>query len=217
MHLYKIAAQISLIISILNLVLAAPIGVDETVIAEGVAAMPNEQDGEAASDRPTNSPSLSLQSAMGSPQHSPSPDGSSFSGHPTPPLSPTREESAASYAWLLDRPPRLNLYPPPETYLSASDGSLSSQYFSASDGSLPPSPHSITEGLAPSHHLTPDGSPPPPPPPTGTHLHSAEIFSDDVVRRLKIVGGVVAASLVIAPVIGRIVASQIDARDFQDS
>ena len=218
MHLYKIAAQISLIISILNIVLAAPIGAGETVVAEGVASMPNEQGGEAVSDRPTNSPSPSLQGAMGSLQHSPSPDGSTFSGHPTPPFSPTREESFSSYAWLLDRPPRLNLYPPAETYLSASGGSLSSPYSSASDELPPPSPHSMTEGLTPAHHIASDAlPPPPPPPPTGTHLHSAEFFNEDVVRRLKIAGGVVAAGIIIAPVIAHIVTSQMENRDFQDS
>lgn len=262
MHLYKIVAQISLIISILNLVLASPIGVDETAVAGDVAAMPNEQDGEAASDRSTSTSSPSFQDALGSPQPSqPSSDGgSTFSGYPTPPLSPAQEESVSGYAWLLHRPQRLNLYPPaspasphlsssgqseitlpwwlqgsaPEhppspqstvssemPYLSASGGSLSSHYFSASDR-LPSSSSSqsipIPEGLAPSYHLASDGSPPlPPSPPTGALPDSAEFFNKDVVRKLKIVAGMVVVGSVIAGGIARIVSSQIEHRDFQDS
>jgi hypothetical protein len=113
MHPYKIVAQISLILSILNLILAAPIVVqeihysrgDETVVAEDVPALPKKSDElEAASDRPTSPPPSP--DAMASPQHSSLSDGSTSSGYPVPHLS--SDSSDSGYSWLLARPPRLS-------------------------------------------------------------------------------------------------------------
>jgi hypothetical protein len=92
-------------------------------------------------------------------------------------------------------------------YASASDGSLSSHYFSASDGSVP-SP----EALAPS--LTPNGPPPSPSsPPTETPPDNAEFFNKNMMKKLKIIAGVV----IVGGAIAGIVRSQIKHRDFQDS
>src|SRR3984885_14288896 len=91
MHQHRIVAQISLALSILNLVLAAPIVVRETrgdvvVVAEDVAAMPKKWRAlEAASDESVSS-HLS-QDGIVSPQHSYLSDGSTSSGYPTPHLS----------------------------------------------------------------------------------------------------------------------------------
>ena len=77
MHRHRMVAQISLILSILNLVLAAPVVVrkiheargDETVIAEDLAAMPKKwRELEAASYRSTSPRSSQPDNAMGSPQ-----------------------------------------------------------------------------------------------------------------------------------------------------
>jgi hypothetical protein len=142
MHRYKIVAQISLLLSILNLVLATPIVVreiheargDETVVAEDVPAMLEKSDelGE-TSDRPTSlppppdvmepasdrqtSPSPSPD-AMASPQHSSLSGGSTSSGYPIPHLSSS--SSVSGYSWMLKRPPRLSPYPPPSSQESAS-------------------------------------------------------------------------------------------------
>lgn len=90
-------------------------------------------------------------------------------------------------------------------YASASGGSLSSHYFSALDGSeLVPSHHSIPEGLAPSHHLTSDGSPP-----SEAPADDAEFFNENMMKKLKIVAGVV----IIGGTIASIVGSQIKHRD----
>jgi hypothetical protein len=113
MHPYKIVAQISLIFSILNLVLTAPIVVqeipeargDEMVVAEDVPALSKKSDElEAASDTPTSPPPFP--GAMASPQHSPLSDGSTSSGYPVPHL--LSDSSDSGYSWLLDRPPRLS-------------------------------------------------------------------------------------------------------------
>jgi hypothetical protein len=91
MYRYRIVTQISLIISILNLVLVAPIVVqgiheargDKMVVGEDVAAsgMPKKwRELEAASARSTDPPSSP--DAMASPQHSS--DGSTSSGYSAP-------------------------------------------------------------------------------------------------------------------------------------
>jgi hypothetical protein len=88
MHRYRIVSQTSLNLSILNLVLAAPIvmvqeiheargGDDETVVAEDVATMPKK------------SPELEAAS-----------DGSTSSGYSAPYLS--SDSSDSGYSWLLD-------------------------------------------------------------------------------------------------------------------
>jgi hypothetical protein len=153
MHRHRIVAQISLILSILNLVLAAPIVVQEIHDArgdkaEGVPGMPNESDElEATSDRPT-SPHPS-QDAMLSPQHSSLSDGSTSSGHPTPYLS--SDSSVSGYSWLLDRPPRLSpylpasLHDPESTSLHPSSGSMQiapGQWLGLAPEEIPPSPPS---------------------------------------------------------------------------
>jgi hypothetical protein len=83
MHRYRIIAQVYLILSILNLVLAAPVVVQRIQApgddpdlkmgpAEEAIAMPNESgELEAASDR--LAPTHSSLNAMASPQHSNSP------------------------------------------------------------------------------------------------------------------------------------------------
>jgi hypothetical protein len=91
-------------------------------------------------------------------------------------------------------------------YSSASGGSLSSHYFSASDG-LAPSHNSISES---------EGSPSPPspsPPPTEKPPENAKFLTEDMMKKLKIVAGVV----VIGGAIAGIAGSQIKHRDCQDS
>jgi hypothetical protein len=125
MHRYKIVARISLILFILNLVLATPIVVheihkargDEVVAAEDVPAMPEKSDElGAASGRPTSPPPSP--DAIASPQHSSLSDGSTSSGYPVPHLS--SDSSVSGYSWLLNRPPRLSLHPPASLHESAS-------------------------------------------------------------------------------------------------
>ena len=145
MHRYRIVAQISLIFSILNLALAAPVVVQEihvardddseTVPAEGVTVMPKDSgEWEAASDRPTSPPSSP--DAMASPQHS-------SSGYPTPRLSFESSKVDPNYSWLLERPELLSLKLPASTHepdLSSSEPSE----IRPTEGSqelAPPSPH----------------------------------------------------------------------------
>jgi hypothetical protein len=122
MHRYRIVAQISLILSILNLVLAAPIAVqetheapggDETVVAEGMA-----------SDLSTPPSPFLTPDTMASPHYSSSssflPDGSTSSGYSSPYLSQGKSVSGDAYTWMLERPPRLNLNPPASLYESIS-------------------------------------------------------------------------------------------------
>lgn len=145
MHRYRTVAQISLILSILNPVLAAPIVVqeirearrDEMVLAEDVTAIPEKRQlpgSEAASDQSTTpglSPYLSTSSDI-SPDHSmstgPSPDeiasqqhsyssaGSTSSGYSAQHLS--SYSSASGNTWMLERPPRpdSSLNPPPASH-----------------------------------------------------------------------------------------------------
>ena len=164
MHRYRIIAQIYLILSILNLVLAAPVVVQRTHEtssdnlpdvpdlemgpAEDVAPIPNGSgELEPAPDRSVSpapsspnamtSPKHSLDESMSppsspnapaSPQHSldgsisphstpntlASPqyslDRSTDSGYPDPYLE--EGSSASGYSWMLERPPRTNLYDP---------------------------------------------------------------------------------------------------------
>ena len=180
MHLYRVVARISLILSILNLDLAAPVvweiheaRGDEMVIVEDVAAMPKKwRELEAASDRPTSS--RSPQDPMASPQHSASSDGSTSSGYPAPYLS--SDSSDSGYSWLLDRPPRLSPNLPVSLHESASPhpsspGSSEIQFPEwvhelAPEILVPPSPqltesdratattetHSPSDRFTPSHH-----------------------------------------------------------------
>ena len=105
MHRHRIVAQISLILSILNLVLAAPVVVqkiheargDEMVIAEGVAAMPKKwRELKVASYRSTSPRSSQPDNAMGSPQ----PEVGSTSSGPSQPedtiASPQHEVESTS-------------------------------------------------------------------------------------------------------------------------
>jgi hypothetical protein len=151
MHRHKIVAQISLILCILNLVLAAPIGVqqihgapggDETVVPEDVTL-----------DRPTSP--LSSPDVMASPQHSSLSDGATSSGYLSQYLS--SDESVSGYSWMLDRLPRPNLH------LSApSHGSASPHPPGPSDE--PASPHhpGLLQVPAPPHFLWEDWEPTPP-------------------------------------------------------
>ena len=162
MHRYRIVAQFSLIISILNLVLAAPMAVQEiheardddseTAVAEDVPAMPKKSDGlEAAwqpSDRPT-SPRPSSD-AMASPQHSSLSDGSATSGYPAPYLSSGSSDSG--YSWLLDRPPRLspNLPASPHPSISgSSETPLTAWLQGLASEEIPPLHPAAWQGLAP--------------------------------------------------------------------
>jgi len=62
---------------------------------------------------------------------------------------------------------------------------------------------SMPEGLAPSHHLTSDGSPPSPSsPPTETPPDNAEFFNKNMMKKLKTVAGVAIISGVIAGIAG---------------
>ena len=112
MHRQRIIAQIYLILSILNLVLATPIVVqeiheargNEMVVAEDVPAMPKKSDGSMSL--------LSFPDSMTSPQHSSSSlsEGSTSSGH-TQHVSSDSEVSSTGYLWMLDRLPRPSLDP----------------------------------------------------------------------------------------------------------
>ena len=126
MHRYRIVAQISLILSVLNLVLAAPILVqeihearrDEMVVAEDVAAVPKWSRMEAPD--PDLSPDASPH-AMASPERASPSEASMSSGYyPSPPLSPGSPDSGSRYLWLLDRPQLLGLQPPASLHESAS-------------------------------------------------------------------------------------------------
>ena len=105
MHRYRIVAQISLVLSILNLVLAAPVVVqkihetrgDEMVVVDKVAAMPKKwRELEAASYRSTSPRSSQPDDAMTSPQ----PEVGSTSSGPSQPedemASPQPEDAIAS-------------------------------------------------------------------------------------------------------------------------
>ena len=93
MHQYKIVAQISLILSIPNLVLAAPMVVQEVheacggeaAVAEDVVAMPKKSDElEVESDKLASPPPSP--DAIASTQYSSLSDGSTSSDYPTPHL-----------------------------------------------------------------------------------------------------------------------------------
>ena len=123
MHLYKKIAQIYLILSIHNLVLAAPVVVQRTNEASSddlemgasaatmnAAAVPNESesgDVEAPSNRLSTS-QASSSNAMATLEHSPS---VASSGYPTPHLS--EDTSISGNSWMLDRPPRTSPHNPP--------------------------------------------------------------------------------------------------------
>jgi hypothetical protein len=252
MHRYRIVAQISLILSILNLVLATPIvvqeiheaRVDEIVAADDVPAMPEKSDElGAASDRPT-SPAPSPD-AIASPQHSSLSDGSMSSGYPVPHLS--SDSSDSGYSWLLDRPPRLNLSPHPP---ASSDGSASPHPSSPGPSgistpawlqelerqidleqeiSLSPTRSSQLTGsnrastetshtFTTSHHssasdeLTPVSEVSPSSPP-----ENAKFFTENMVKKLKIVAGVTIIGGAIAGIAGSQIINKHQHRDYQDS
>jgi len=142
MHRNRILAQISLIIFLLNIVLAAPIVVqeihearnDELVVAEDATVMSQKwrKLEAASSDRLTAPRSYppDAQDAVASPQHSSSSDGSTSSGYPAPHLS--SDESVSGYSWMLDRPPRLSPHgpAPPHDWASPHASSSGSSQFS---------------------------------------------------------------------------------------
>ncbi len=182
MHKYRIVAQISLVLSILNLVLAAPIVVreipephgDVMAVTEDVGAVPKKwRELEVSSDRsrsPRSSPD-----AMASPQHLSLSDGSTSSGYPAPHLS--SDSSDSGYSWLLNRPPRPSPHPaspyhsipgpsetPPLPLLL--QGLPSPSYFSSPGSSeMPPSPQHVgsdwatTETSSPPERFTPSRHP----------------------------------------------------------
>ena len=167
MHRYRIAAQISLVLSILNFVLGAPVRIvpeipeasndsPPSLDTMGSPQHPPSLEGYPDSDPPASPqhpPSVEgspHSDTVPSPERSPSSDKATSSGYPTPHLSSFSTVSGNS--WMLERPPRLSPGRPPTPYASASDKSLSSHYFSASDEfrSSHASPHdSIPEGSAP--------------------------------------------------------------------
>ena len=131
MHRHRIVAQISLVLSILNLVLAAPIVVrevhearrDEAVVVEDLALMPKRWHKlEAVPGRsisPRSSPDARTKSqdpstvAVAPPEGPPSPSGSMSSGYsydpPPQTLSQHLPDAEKSYAWLLNNPQLLSL------------------------------------------------------------------------------------------------------------
>ena len=126
MHRYRTIAQISLILSILNLALAAPIVAQEIhgarmtsdteIVAPDVVAMPkNSGKLKAVLDMPTPPPSFPDE--MPPPRHSSLSGELGSSGHYSPHLS--SDGSVSGYSWLLERPPRLSL-DIPESSQSAS-------------------------------------------------------------------------------------------------
>ncbi|KAI0280628.1 hypothetical protein BGY98DRAFT_311867 [Russula aff. rugulosa BPL654] len=243
MHRYRIIAQISLILSILNLVLAAPI----------VATMPKKlRELEAASHGSTRMSPRSSQDAVTSPQHPSLSDGSTSSGYPTPHLSSDSSESG--YSWLLSRPPRLSLYESVSPYLSSSGSSERppslplllqglpsppSSFSSPGSLEIPPSPalpgsdQAATETSSPPERFTPsrhssslssmswhsDGLAPSHnsisegSPPTETPQDNVKFFNKIMMKKLGIVVGVV----IVGGIVGGIVGSQIKHRDSQDS
>ena len=175
MHRYRIIAQISLILSILNLILAAPMVLQEiheargddskskTAVAEpeDVPVMPEKPDELEA----TSTPLPPSSDSMASPQHSSLSDGSTSSGYPTPYLSSASSDSVSRYWWLLDRPPRLNLdipaslqEPAPSTSGTSEVPLPASLHESASpqpSSSPLPAPLHASESLQPSSSLPP--------------------------------------------------------------
>jgi hypothetical protein len=191
MHRYRIAAQIFLVLSILNLVLGAPI-----VVQEIHEAPRNEKwrELEAASDRSTPSP-RSSPDATASPQQSSSPDGSTSSDNPHP---PSLDEPASSHP--SSSPSEI---PPPPQLMESDWVPYSSPHRftpshepSASDGTTT-SLESISEVLPPSHHLMSDGLMP---------------FNEDLMKKIGIVATVIAVGGVIAGIVGL----QIKHRDYQE-
>jgi hypothetical protein len=239
MHRYRIiVAQISLILPILNLVLAAPIVAQEIYKARGDEMVVAE------ATSPHSSPD-----AMASPQHSSSSDGSTSSGYPSPYLSSV--SSVSGYSWLLDRPSRLSPnrpasasprpsssvsseialpewlqglapeIPPPLPLLLQGLPSPNPSFSGSSE--IPPSPQltesdrSTTETYSPSDQFTlshhpssedlsaSDGSVPSPSSlPTETPPDRAEFFinNENMMKKLKIVAGVVIVGGAIAGIVG---------------
>ena len=121
MHLHKKIAQICLVLSIHNLVLAAPVVVPRTYQANNddlemgasaatmnAAAVPNDPESgdlESPSNRLTSQASSS--NAMATLGHSPS---VASSGYPTPHIS--ESSSVSGNSWMLLRPPRPDPYHP---------------------------------------------------------------------------------------------------------
>ena len=133
MHRYRIIAQISLILSILNLVLAAPIVVqkiheardpDDDSENTGTAAISSAatKSGEAALGELPPPPSEPSPNAIEPPRHSSSSssDGARSSGY-----SASDSSSDSGYSWWLDRPARPSLHLPASSYDPASHPSSS--------------------------------------------------------------------------------------------
>ena len=278
-------SQISFIFSVLNLVLAAShivmreihaseVRGGKMVAAEDVAAMPEKlRELKAVSDRSTSPRSSSDEGA--SPQNSSPPDGSTSSGYPDLHLSSA--SSVSGNSWMLERPPRMNLYPPTSSHGSISphpsssvpseipssprplgsdwaattdsyspsyrftpsrhpssisstdamlwhsDPAMSTPNSLASGVSLPlhvlssdrfaPSHNSISEEFAPSHNSISEGLPSsPPPPPTEILPENKKFLDKNMIKKLKIVAGVVIISGIIASIAG----SQTKHRDPKD-
>ena len=163
----------SLILSILNPILAAPTVVreiheargDEMAIAEDVATMPRkwrQLDSEAASDMSTSQ--QAIPDMMASPQHPSSPVGSTSSGYPDPHLS--LDSSVSGYSLMLDRPPRLSpnlpasLHEPASPYPPSSGSSeiaIPEWYYEiAPEEILPPPPAWLEELPPPPHSINPE-------------------------------------------------------------
>jgi hypothetical protein len=198
MHRYRIVARISLILFILNLVLAAPVVQeiheargDEMVVAgpshDGVAETSHDgvagttQDGVAEpSHDGVAEPS---HDAAAEPSHDAMASPHSALGDPTPHLS--FDSSLSGHSWLLDRPTL--------------------------------SPDSPSWHDSPSSHDS--DTTPSPSPPTETPPHNAEFFNENMIKKLKIFGGVTAAGVAISALA---LASlyeyhELERRDFEDS
>ncbi|KAI0271856.1 hypothetical protein BGY98DRAFT_1189533 [Russula aff. rugulosa BPL654] len=200
MHRYRMAAQISLILSILNLVLAATIVVqevhearrDELVVVEDVAAMPKKPEWrklEAIDLSPrASSDAMASPEEIASPEHGSPSEESIGSGYPTPPVSPDRLEEALPYLWLMDRPQRMSLHPPTEW-----QGSI-----------LPPRPPSflLSEGWRPSLESISEGSASLHPPMLVADSDKSEFFNKNMMKKIGIVVGALIVSGTIVGTVG---------------
>lgn len=181
MQRYRIVAQLSLIFSILNLVLAAPImspgkheeRADEVVAAEDVAAMPDERLKEFEAVASTSSPSKP--DAMASSQYWSFLDGSTSSGHhPTSHLSSAPSVSSSGYLGDISPSASVRWEESPPPYAPSSDN-LAEMSLPEPWQGLPLSPDPIfasTRVSIPSQMWRQDEPPPPLPHSELTELDS---------------------------------------------